>query len=520
MFHDVASEVGLGAFRHQNGAQGDFWFPEIMGSGAAFTDFNNDGAPDLALVRGGTFKNDPVPALALYANDGSGYFTDVTNAWGLDNVVAYGMGIVAGDIDNDGDQDIYITTTEDNILLRNDGGVFRDGTAAAGLDGPPGWDVAAVFFDADRDGWLDLFVGSYVNWTPETDMFCTSDGTTKGYCTPHLYEAGSGRLYRNHGDGTFSDQAGGAGLAITGKTLGAMALDINRDGWPDLAVANDSDPDRLYLNQGDGTFVDEGLFMGMALDGRGRARAGMGIKAGVVDSSGFVTLFVGNFSKEVTGVFRLNATGRFEERSVASGIGAASFHALTFGLLLTDVDLNGHLDLLAVNGHVHPRVEERSDAETFRQHPQLFVNDGQGHFVEQGRDLGFTRPLVGRGAAAADIDADGDEDLLITENDGPVRLYRNDGVPKGTWLRLQLVGMESNRSAIGAHVMVTAAGRRQYRTIHAGSSYASQSELTATFGLGTVQMVDTIVVYWPSGHVQRRVRVEAAQTLRLVEGDR
>ena len=521
MFKDITRESGIGAFRHDNGARGDYWFPEIMGSGVAFTDFNGDGSPDIALVRGGALEMDSSPpTLTLYRNDGAGYFSDVTREWGLAELASYGMGIVAGDIDNDGDEDLYLTTTEKNILLVNEGGRFSDGTVKAGLDDSTGWDVAAVFLDADRDGWLDLFVGSYVDWTPSTDMFCSPDGTRKGYCTPHLYQAGTSRFYRNLGDGTFANRAREAGLDNTGKTLGATALDVNGDGWLDLAVANDTDPDRLYLNQGDGTYVDDGLFMGMALDARGRARAGMGIESGIVDSAGLPTLFVGNFSQEESSVFRYGSAGRFEERAAASGIGRVSIAALTFGLVLTDADLDGDLDLLAANGHVHPYVEERSDIETFRQYPQLFINDGTGYFSEQGRDRGFAQAIVGRGAAAADIDGDGDQDLLITENGGPAHLYGNEWIPRGSWLRVHLEGVVSNRSAIGAQIITSVGGHRQYRMVRAGGSYASQSELTASFGLGGSQLVDTLIVRWPSGQVQQWFDVASGQTLNIVEAIR
>ena len=516
-FKEITREAGLGAFRHTNGASGDWWFPEIMGSGAAFIDYNQDSAPDIVLVGGGSWTDDPVRALWLYQNDGTGQFTDVTGESGLNEIRGYGMGTTAGDVDNDGDDDLYLTTTGHDVLLVNDGGVFRDATRAAGLGQHDAWHVAALFFDADRDGWLDLYVGGYVTWTPETDMFCSPDGITKSYCTPQLYAGVTGRFYHNEGDGTFIERTVELGLHGTGKTLGAIALDVNQDGWPDLALANDTDPDQLYLNQGDGTFQEAGLVSGMALDERGRARAGMGIEAGIVDSSGYTSLFVGNFTNEMIAFYRYTSAELFEDRSATSGIGTASLPVLTFGVTLLDADLDSDLDLFAVNGHIDPFVGERSDAVTFRQHPQLFINDGSGNFQDQSPTLGFSKPLVGRGALSADVDGDGDLDLLATENNGPARLYRNDLTHNSSWLRLHLTGTRSNRNAVDARAIVKTGSLQQERRVRSGMSYGSQSERTLTFGLGGALFADSVIVVWPSGHTDRRARIAAGQTLHLVE---
>ena len=516
-FTDVTREAGLEGFRHVNGASGDWWFPETMGSGAAFFDYNQDGAPDILLVGGGSWNDEPVRALWLFQNDGSGMFTDVTGQSGLGKARGYGMGVTVGDIENDGDDDLYLTTANRDVLLVNENGIFRDATREAGLGQHDAWHVAALFFDADRDGWLDLYAGGYVTWTPETDMFCSPDGVTKRYCTPQLYAGVTGRFYHNQGDGTFVERTREAGLFGTGKTLGAISLDIDLDGWPDLALANDTDPDQLYLNAGDGTFTDVGLIRGMALDERGRARAGMGIDAGLVDSSGLTSLFVGNFTDEMTAYYRYTSTGLFEDRASTSGIGPASRPALTFGMMLLDVDLDGDLDLFAANGHINPLISEQSDVVSFRQRPQLFINDGSGSFENQASALGLTGKLVGRGAASADIDGDGDLDLLVTENGGQTRLYRNDLPAASAWLRLHLTGTQSNRNAIDARVQVKTGTLMQERRVRSGMSYGSQSERTITFGLGGALSADSVIVHWPSGQTSRLGRTAGNQTLHIAE---
>ena len=516
-FEEISAAAGLGVFRHLNGARGDWWFPETMGSGALFTDYDRDGDPDIVLAGGGTWDTDHARALWLFENDGTGRYTDVTEASGLAPISAYSMGIIAGDIDNDGDEDLYLTAVTRDYLLLNDNGRFRDVTQQANLDHFVGWTVAAVFFDANRDGWLDIFVGGYVDWTPATDLFCSPDGKTKNYCTPLEYTALEGRYFANRGDGTFEDQTQAVGLSGSGKTLGAVVLDVNQDNWPDLALANDTDPDQLYINQGDGTFVERGLITGMALDERGKARAGMGIDAGVVDSTGEMSLFVGNFSGEMTGVYRSTPAGYFEDRAAVSGIGTPSLPALTFGLVLLDTDLDGDLDLFAANGHVHPRVEEHTDGVTFEQRPQLFVNDGSGTFLDMASQLGLSEAMVGRAAAVADIDLDGDLDILTTVNNGPARLFRNNLGAGQSWLRVELTGTRSNQSAIDARVIVESGGLRQYRRIRAGGSYGSQSELPPTIGLGAAPHADSVIVIWPSGQVDRLGPVNANRTLALVE---
>lgn len=513
-FADITDEAGLGQFKHINGADGRWYLPETFGAGGAFFDFNQDGFIDIALVGGSNWSESSHPAVWLYQGDGQGFFTDVTAEMNLSSIHGYGMGIIAGDVDQDGDEDLFLTTLENNYLLINDGNQFRDGTKDAGLGASSEWNVAALFLDTNRDGWLDLYVTGYVEWTHETDLFCSRDGIQKRYCTPELYTGTPGRYYQNRGDGTFVERTQTAGLIDTGKTLGAVTVDVNHDQWPDIVLANDTDPDLFFLNQGDGFFTEVGLSRGMALDSRGRARAGMGVDGGVADSTGHITLFIGHFEDQMNGVYRYMSSGFFENRDAISGIGPISIPALTFGMALFDADLDGDLDLLAANGHINPQAPERSDISSYQQLAQLFLNDGNGIFTEKAASLGLTHPMVGRGASTADIDLDGDIDLLITENNGRARLFRNELNSSANYLGVQLHG-----SSIDATIVIHVEKQKQFRRIRAGHSYASQSEQKVIFGLGRYSMVDTLIVNWPSGSVTRRKDVPANQTIEIQDID-
>lgn len=527
-FSDVTAQVGLGGFRHENGAFGAKWFPEPMGSGGGFIDYDGDGWQDILLVAGGTWpghSDKRVPALYLYRNNGDGTFSLTTDGAGLSEVSTYGFGITVADYNNDGHQDFFLTTLYENMLFRNDNGGFIEVGKEAGVANESTLSSSALFFDADRDGWLDLYVGNYTDWSPETDVWC-SFGGKKGYCTPEVYDGVPGRFYRNNGDGTFTDMTEKAGfLPAPGKTLGIAEHDFNKDGWPDLAVANDLTRDLLYENNGDGTFIEKGMASGMAFDETGKARAGMGIDAGVVDGSGEVSIFVGNFQNEMIGVYRYVGNGYFMDRAALSKIGRVSFQVLTFGLFLFDVDLEGDLDLFAVNGHIQIEIESEEHEFEFRQLPQLYLNRGDGIFdlvtPEEGNVL--ATPIVGRGAAYADYDRDGDLDILITENAGPARLWRNE-LSTGSsgknmnFLRVGLKGQESNRDGIGSVVTVVAGGRRMTQRIRTGSSYLSQSEKIATFGLGEVITVDSLRIDWPSGRVDHFEQLNSNQELIITEG--
>lgn len=521
-FTDVTNAAGLAGFRHDNGGFGRAWAPEIVGAGGGFLDYDGDGWLDVLLVAGGKFRgrsDGTVQTLRLFRNRGDGTFEERSDAAGLADVHVYGFGVAAADYDNDGDEDFFLTTLYENMLFRNDGGTFTEVGAEAGVGDRSEWSSSAMFFDADRDGHLDLYVGNYVDWSPEKDIYCAHEGE-KVYCTPQEYDGIDSRFYRNDGDGTFEDRTEEAGFSeIPGKVFGVVELDYNRDGWSDLYVVEDTERDLLYENNGDGTFTERGIPAGVAFDQNGHPRAGMGADAAVVDSSGQVSLFVGNFSHETVGVYRHLGDGLFVDRVAPAKLAHSSLMTLTFGLLLFDVDLDRDLDLLLANGHVQTHIEDIQEAVTFRQPVQLFLNTGDGIFEEaipQGGVL--TEPMVARAAAYADYDRDGDLDVLLTENHGPAHLWRND-LDSGNYVRVRLQGTVSNRDAIGSRIVAKVGGLAMERRIRTGSSYLSQSEKTAVFGLGDSERLDSLLVYWPSGRVDRFEGPSANQEILVVEGE-
>ena len=525
LFTAVAEQAGLAAFRHVHGGFGEFWMPEIMGSGGGFIDFDGDGWEDILLVGGGSLPGQPaqaVPALALFRNSGDGTFSDVTHETGLSDARAYGVGIAAADYDNDGDTDILLTTLLENMLFRNDGGIFQEVGGEAGIADVALWSTSAMFLDADRDGNLDLYVANYLRWTPETDIVCM-DVELRDYCNPRDYAGVIDAFYRNNGDGTFSNRTAAAGFLNSirpeeSKGLGVGELDYDKDGWPDIYVANDGERNFLFRNNRDGTFSEVAVRSGVALDKNGTPRAGMGVDSGVIDSTGEVAIFVGNFSDEMVSVWRHDGDGFFTDWSASSRIGFLTLPTLTFGLVLFDVDLDTDLDVLLANGHVLKHVWRRQFGITFEQQPQLFLNRGDGKFDALSPPTGpLAELMVARGLAAGDFDRDGDLDILVTENAGPVRLWRNE-LPARPFLRVRLEGTESNRDALGAHIRATVGGLVMERRIRTGSSYLSQSEMTATFGTGNAPNVTSLEVSWPSGQVERFEQIVPSQEVLLVEG--
>ena len=519
-FIDVTTAAGIG-FVHTSGAAGEKFLPETLGSGALFLDVDGDGWQDIYFVNSTSWSGGGETLPALYRNDGDGTYSDITAGSGLD-VALYGLGGAAADYDNDGHVDLYVTALGPNRLFRGRGdGTFEDVTAAAGV-GDERFSTSALWFDYDADGALDLFVANYVEWTPETDIFCTLDGEAKSYCTPESYTGQRPTLYRNRGDGTFEDVTAAAGLDVpSSKALGVAMLDYDADGWLDLFVANDTEPDQLFRNGGDGTFEDIGLVAGVAFSEGGVARAGMGVDAVDYDGSGRPSIVVGNFSNEMIALFHNEGGGLFIDEAPRSEVGSASLLTLAFACFFFDYDLDGHPDIFAANGHVADDIERVQARVTYAQPPHLFRNVGRGRFEDAVPDVGadLAEPMVARGAAYADVDNDGDLDLLVTINDGPARLLRNDGGSANNVLRVRTVGGRSNRDGIGARVEVTLAdGRSLWQRVKTGSSYASQSELTVTFGLGQATAVDAIRVAWPSGQTDRLGQTPANQRLTIEEG--
>jgi hypothetical protein len=520
VFTDVTQAAGI-RFKHSSGAFGKKYLPETMGSGVVFLDYDGDQRQDVFFVNSNKWPGQAgAPAHpALYRNNGDGTFTDVTQAAGL-AVASYGLGAAAADYDNDGKVDLYLTCLGPNRLYRNLGGKFQDVTAKAGV-GDPAFSTSAMFFDYDKDGRLDLVVANYVTWSVEKDLFCTLDGKTKSYCTPESYPGASLTLYRGKPDGTFEDATEKAGLKDPrAKSLGLAQLDYDGDSWPDLFVANDTQPNKLYRNQGNGTFRDAAVQAGVAFGENGVARAGMGVDAGDYDGSGRPSLLIGNFSNEMLGLYHNEGNGLFIDEAPTSAVGSASLLTLTFGAFFFDYDLDGRLDIFAVGGHVADDINRVQSKVTYAQAPHLFRNLGAKRFEDVVNAVGphLKRPMVSRGAASADVDGDGDLDLAISANNGPACLLRNDGGNRHNWLRVRLVGTKSNKDGIGAKVTLTAGGARQWGVVRSGSSYCSQSELPLTFGLGAQAAADSIEVAWPSGQVDKLGRTPANKLVTISEG--
>ena len=519
---DVTTAAGV-QFHHRNGAYGGKLLPETMGAGCAFFDYDADGWQDIILVNGmdwpGHVKDRST--LRLYRNNRNGTFSDVTRAAGLD-VELYGMGVAVGDWNNDGFPDLLVTCVGQNRLFRNTGkGTFVDVTKASGLGGRTAFSTSALWFDFDRDGLLDLFVCNYVKWSAEHDVFCTVDGKQKSYCTPEAYRGDTCWLFRNRGNGTFEDVTATSGIFdSSSKSLGVTMLDDDQDGWPDLMVANDTQPNKLYRNLRNGTFKEVGVQAGVAFSADGRARAGMGIDAADFENSGRMGVAVTNFDNEMAGLYRSLSSGLYEDVAMAAGVGAASRNRLGFGCLFADLDLDGALDLVVSNGHIDEAVRSLRTGVAHAQPPLLFKNLGNGKFQDVAAAAGaeFARPRVGRGLACGDFDRDGDVDLLMTTNNGPAVLFRNDQLAGNRSVRFKLVGTKSNRDAIGARVRVFHDGSSQSRMVKTGSSYLSQSELPVTFGVGKRDRVERVVIDWPSGRTEEFKDVQAGRTYECVEG--
>jgi enediyne biosynthesis protein E4 len=520
-FADITAHAGI-HFTHNNGAFGKKWLPETMGPGCAFIDYDNDGYPDIILINGDDFPGHPhggATTLKLYHNNGNGTFTDVTRKAGL-AVPLFGFGVAVADYDNDGFDDIFVTALGQSHLFHNNGnGTFTDVTKSAGMWGPNEFSTSAAWVDYDRDGKLDLVVANYVQWSEQGDLYCTLDGTHKSYCTPESYKGTSLRLWHNLGGGKFEDATQKAGLDDpTSKSLGIAVLDYNGDGWPDLVVANDTQPNKLYLNKKDGTFEERGVAAGIGFSEDGIARAGMGVDAADYDRSGHASIMISNFANQMVSLYHNEGNGLFVDEAPQSEVGRATLVTLGFGCFFFDYDNDGWQDIFVADGHIEDQIERVQQRVSYAEPSHLFRNLGGGKFTEVTAQMGkvFAAPKVARSAAYADIDNDGFLDVLLTTNAGPAYLFHNEGGTNHS-LRLKLVGTKSNRDGIGAVIHVSAGGDKQWKMLRSGSSYLAQSELVLTFGLSTLTKADSVEIQWPSGQVDKFSNLNAGQVVTIEE---
>ena len=510
-FVDVTEKAGIN-FRHVNGAEGAYRLPETLGAGGAFFDADNDGFLDIYLVNSGYWDKPPSAkqaTSALYRNNRDGTFTDITTIAKVTNLGNYGQGAACADYDNDGNVDLYVTNFGANVLYRNNGnGTFTDVTGSAGV-GDPGWSSSACFLDYNSDGYLDLFVVNYLVYSLDVPYPpCGEDGVHT-YCHPSLFEGAPDRLYRNNGDGTFTDVSqaagvGGIGGMFHGKGLGVVSADFNNDGVPDLYVANDDTRNDFFYNNGDGTFGEISLLAGCAYSFNGVAQAGMGVTVGDYNSDSWLDIFVTNLSYETNAFYRNNGDGTFTDVIYEAHLGKESYLYVGFGTGFFDADSDGWLDLFIANGHIIDNIEDTHDILTYRQPDQLFRNNGDGTFQEISDSAGgyFQRPAVSRGTIFGDYDNDGDVDLLVTQNNGPATLLRNETTPQNNWITIKTLGMISNRDGIGTRLTMTAGRHTQMREVNPGASYMSSHDARCYFGLGTHTTVDRLELRWQSGVVQ------------------
>ncbi len=501
-FTDVTKLSGV-RFKHFTGAFGKKYLPETVGSGVCVLDYDNDGKQDLLFINSDAWPGRKSPlksSITLYHNLGGGRFKDVTAEAGLSRKL-YGMGCAVGDYDNDGFVDIYVTALGSNILYRNNGnGTFTDVTAKAGV-AAPGWSTSAEWVDYDRDGHLDLFVGHFVKWSPQTNILCKYDGQYESYCSPRPFPGDSNRLFRNNGDGTFKDVTKEAGVENPwGKTL-AVAFYPDDDGWPNLIVGNDTQPNYLYLNKRNGHFTDVSLRAGIAFDENGLARSAMGIDVADFENTGKLAVAISNFSHEMISFYTRERDDFFFDLSGPSRVGPAGLGFVKWGIFFFDYNLDGFDDLFVVDGHVNDQIHKLQPGVTHAQRPLLFLNAGRGVFREIALESGsaLARKVVGRGAAYLDMDNDGDLDVVITTNGGPAYLLRNDGGNRNNFVRLTLLRGERAGDGIGARVTLERKNGKQVKWVKSGSSYLSQSELPLTFGLGQETTPVTAHILWPSG---------------------
>jgi enediyne biosynthesis protein E4 len=536
LFVEAAAETGL-SFAHVNGASGQYYMAEVMGAGAALFDYDGDGDLDVFLVQGGQLEasaksgTSAAPTSRLFRNDltvGTNgtrrlRFTDVTERAGV-GLRTYGMGTAVGDYDNDGDFDLFVTSFGPETLYRNNGdGTFTDVTSAAGVSDSL-WSTSAAFLDYDRDGDLDMFVANYLDFTLASNKRCNDAVGARDYCSPRAYRPVPDRLYRNEGNGRFTDVTDAAGISkADGAGLGVATGDYNGDGWLDVYVANDATPNQLWINQRNGTFVDDGLLSGSALNASGNPEGSMGIASGDFDADGDEDLFISNIVGETSAFYVNDGRGNFEDARARAGLAQPTAAFTGFGTDWFDYDNDGWLDLFVANGAVNIVEAQRGQPSPFRMRNQLFRNTGAGKFVETSIDGGpaFARAEIGRGAAFGDVDNDGDLDIVVTNNDGPVRLLLNQARAGSHWLQVRLEQPQGpgNRLAFGARVGVERAGKpTMWRRVRTDGSYLSASDVRVHVGLSDSPAITAVVVQWPDGTRERWTDVRADRVLVLRRG--
>jgi hypothetical protein len=528
MFKDVASEVGLTLMNISGEGKNDYII-EANGNGAAFFDYNNDGNMDVLIVNGSTLKhyaNGGDPVVALYENVG-GRFVDRTKEAGLDKVKGWGFGVCVADYDNDGYEDFFVTAYGPDFLFHNNGdGTFTERAVAAGV-ADKRWGTGCAFGDYDRDGYVDLYVANYVAFDEKVIAHRGSDvcvymGTLHVFCGPKGLPGEADALYRNNGDGTFTDVTVKAGIKDPGSYgFQVVFSDFDNDGWPDIYVANDSVPSFMFHNKHDGTFEDVGLISGTSLNLFGKAQANMGVAVGDYDGNGLFDIYVTTFAEDTNTLYKNLGKMSFSDVTAESGAARASLPHLGWGTGFADFDNDGWLDLFVANGHVYPDIDKLNEVSRYLQPKEFYHNLGNGRFVEISKDLGpdLSTPRPARGAAFGDYDNDGDIDVLVINLNARPNLYRNDGGNRNSWIGFRLVGSSSNRDAIGARVEIDAGGRTQVGEVRSGGSYLSHNDMRLHFGLGSADHVDRIRIRWPNGKTETRAGMPARQYVTLRESD-
>jgi len=522
-FSTIAVQAGIN-FKHESGATPQKYMPETMGAGALIFDYDSDGWPDVFLVNGGSFADAKVAAAArhrLYQNSGNGKFKDATATSGI-SVSDYAMGACSADYDNDGWPDLYVTGVRSNKLYRNNGGEgFVDVTARSGAGGVGLWSSSCAFADIDNDGDVDLFVTNYVDFTPDNNKHCTAGPNIRTYCHPNVYNSLPDVLYRNNGDGTFSDVTKEAGIyRKDGNGLGVVFGDYDNDGWTDIFVANDSVPNFLFHNKGKGVFEEVGFWAGVAVGGEGRPLAGMGTDMGDINGDGLLDIFVTNLDRETHSLYRNQGKGLFSNVTFESGLGQATLPFVGFGTAFFDFDNDSDLDLAIANGDIIDNASLFRDNTSHEQRNLLLQNDGTGKFRDVGGTSGpgFALKKVSRALVVGDLDNDGDLDILIGNNGQTADLLRNDGGNRNNALLIRTIGSKSNRDGIGAQMKLTVGGKVLMRHVKAGSSYQGQNDLRAHFGLAGSQQADSLEILWPGGSVETLGAIKANQIVSVTEG--